>query len=244
VRTVFNQVEFSWKGGVRGVLVGTDHEVTPTCLRKHKRDLSLTCYDAFHNTLLDVLDTGKVRNWQELRSHLIESDTPVRILGALGLDDYLGHCVLMDRTRAEQVRGMGCSRRWADSAADPKLDALRSAPVLIDPLYLEIYTRVLDAPRLGLRFAAGPKDIERVCAEEGGTAIYIVRSGSTVALMPNLCVVGEEIITSETIVAVNQVSLERNPAVGALVESLAPSQEDHAARWRAKLASRLGDRLV
>jgi hypothetical protein len=244
VRAVFNQVEFTFGGDVRGVLVGTDHEVTPTCLRKHKRDLSLTCYDAFHNTLLDVLDTGQVRNWQELKAHLIERDTPVRILGSLGLDDYLGHCVLMDRAHAQRVRVLGATRRWADGDTDPKLAILKEQPLLIDPQYLEVYTRVLDAPRLGLRLECGPKDIERVCAEEGRTAIYIVRSGSTVALMPNLCVVGDEIITSETIVAVNQVSLDRNRHVGRLVESLAPSQEDHAPRWRAKLAAKLGDKLI
>jgi hypothetical protein len=89
-RIVFNQLEMSFtnKPGavpVRAVLLGTDHEVTPTYLRKHKRDLSLTCYDAFHNTLLDALDTPKVRNWRELKSHLIETNTDVRILGSLGL---------------------------------------------------------------------------------------------------------------------------------------------------------------
>lgn len=247
VRAVFNQAEFTWArggGDVRGVLIGTEHEVTPTCLRKHKRDLSLTCYDAFHNTLLDVLDTGQVRNWRELKAHLIEGGTPVRILGSLGLDDYLGHCVLMDRAHADRIRALKASRRWAESPSDPKLALLTAQPVLIDPMYEEIYTSVLAAPKLGIRLAAGPKDIERVCAEDGKIAIYIVRSGSTVALMPNLCVVGEEIITSETIVAANAASLERNPAVGALVDSLAPSQTDHAAAWRAKLAQRLGDRLV
>jgi hypothetical protein len=243
VRAVFNQCDFTWKT-VRGVLMGTEHEVTPTCLRKHKRDLSLTCYDAFHNTLLDVLDTGSVRNWQELRSHLSTEASQVRILGSLALDDYLGHCVLMDRARAERVRKLGASRRWADRSDDPKLAELRDQPVLIDPMYDELYTSVLAAPKLGLRFEAGPKDIERVCAEEGRTAIYIVRSGSTVALMPNLCVVGEEIVTSETIVAANATSLERNRAVTTLVEALAPAQTDHAAAWRAKLAKRLGDKLV
>jgi hypothetical protein len=248
VRAVFNQLETTWSppGGapIRVVLIGTEHEVTPTCLRKHKRDLSLTCYDAFHNTLLDVLDTGKVRNWRELKDHLKASDTPVRILGALGLDDYLGHCVLMDRSRAERVRAAGGSRRWAETAADPKLAAISGQQVLIDPQYLEIYSRVLETERTGLRFESGPKDIERACAQDGRVAIYIVRSGSTVALQPNLCVVGEEIITSETIVAANQVSIERNRGVAALIDSLAPSPADHAEAWRAKLKSRLGDRLI
>ncbi|MEK7414093.1 MAG: hypothetical protein AAB263_12335 [Planctomycetota bacterium] len=248
VRAVFNQSEFIWNkpggGDIRGVLIGTEHEVTPTCLRKHKRDLSLTCYDAFHNTMLDVLDTGRIRNWQELRSHLATSESPVRILGSLGLDDYLGHCILMDRQHADKVKALGGSRRWADQAHDPKMTSLSAQPILIDPMYLELYTSVLDAAKTGLRFAAGPKDIERVCAEEGRTAIYIVRSGSTVALTPNLCVVGEEIITSETIVAANGVSMDQNPAVGRLVESLAPLQTDHVDMWRAKLAKRLGDRVV
>jgi len=243
VRAVFNQCDFAWKD-VRGVLMGTEHEVTPTCLRKHKRDLSLTCYDAFHNTLLDVLDTGRVRNWQELREHLHGDASQVRILGSLGLDDYLGHCVLMDRARASQVAALAASRRWADRDDDPKLALLRASPVLIDPMYDELYGSVLDANRLGLRFEAGPKDIERVCAEEGRTAIYIVRSGSTVALMPNLCVVGEEIVTSETIVAANATSLERHRGVAALVEALAPVQSDHAPAWRARLAKKLGDKLV
>jgi hypothetical protein len=251
-RIVFNQSEFELSRGagrtpVRGILIGTDHEVTPTWLRKHKRDLSLTCYDAFHNTMLDVLDTGAVRNWSELREHLKEADTDVRILGSLGLDDYLGHCVLMgaaDAAKAKAAFAATGSRRWADRPADPKLDLLRGRDVLIDPAYEEIYESVLAAGGNNLRFAPGPKDIERACAEGGQVGIYIVRSGSTVAVTPGLHVVGEEIITSETIVAVNQERMERNPGVRVLIDALQPSQEDHTATWRGKLAKRLGDRLV
>ena len=248
VRMAFNELSFAWRrpsgGEVRGILMGTEHEVTPTYLRKHKRDLSLTCYDAFHNTLLDALDTGAVRNWRELRDHLDTTATAVRILGSLGLDDYLGHCVLMAEARARRVAAAAAgNRRWA-TAGDAKLALLREAPVLIDPGYEEIYSRVLDAKANGIRFAPGPKDIETTCAEQDRTAIYIVRSGSTVAVTPGLCVVGEELITSETIVAVNQERLDANAGVGALIESLAPSQEDHTATWRAKLAQRLGARLV
>lgn len=243
VRAVFNQCPFEWKG-VRGVLLGTEHEVTPQWLRRQRRDLSLTCYDAFHNTLLDVLDTGRVRNWQELRAHLHAEAASVRILGSLGLDDYLGHCVLMARARAERVRALGASRRWAENDSDPKLALLRERPVLIDPAYADLYASVLDAARLGIRFEAGPKDIERQCAAGDRVAIYIVRSGSTVALIPDLCVVGEEIVTSETIVAASALSLERHRGVAALVEALAPRQDDHAPAWRARLAARLGERLV
>jgi hypothetical protein len=248
-RMVLNHMEFTFSpraGGeiVRGVLLGTDHEVTPTYLRKHKRDLSLTCYDAFHNTLLDVLNTPKVRNWKELKAHLIETNTDVRILGSLGLDDYLGHCVLMGQERAQQVAAHGGSRRWASAQDDHKLDVLRGTPLIIDPQYEELYSCILDARERGITFEVGPKDIERTCVEQGRTAIYIVRSGSTVACTPGLCVVGEEIITSETIVAVNQERLNHNRAIGLLVESLAPGDIDHAPAWRAKLAAKLGPRLV
>jgi hypothetical protein len=248
-RIVFNQVEMTYtpKPGavpVRAVLLGTDHEVTPTYLRKHKRDLSLTCYDAFHNTLLDALDTPKVRNWRELKSHLIETNTDVRILGSLGLDDYLGHCVLMNQATAAKVKALGGSRRWAENGDDPKLNLLRGAPMLIDPQYEEVYDCILEARAHGITFEVGPKDIEKACAEQGRIAIYIVRSGSTVAVTPGLCVVGEEIITSETIVAVNQERLNHNRAIGTLVESLAPVDTDHAPAWRAKLATKLGERLV
>ncbi len=246
VRMAFNQVVFAYappgRSTVRGVLMGTEHEVTPTYLRKHKRDLSLTCYDAFHNTLLDALDTGAVRNWRELRDHLDTGATAVRILGSLGLDDYLGHCVLMGATRAERARGLG-GAGWI-AGADARLALLREAPVLIDPGYEEIYSRVLDARAGGIRFAPGPKDIETTCAEQDRVGIYIVRSGSTVAVTPGLCVVGEPLITSETIVAVNQERLDANPGIGVLVESLAPSQDDHTDRWRAKLAARLGARCI
>jgi len=245
-RMVFNQleVEIARPGGrapVRAVLIGTDHEVTPTYLRKHKRDISLTCYDAFHNTLLDALDTGKVRNWKELMGHLIEANTDVRILGSLGLDDYLGHCVLMNRGRAEKAKALG-GRTWT-SAGDPKLALLKDRPVLIDPQYEEVYDSILDARLNGIHFEVGPKDIETTCAEQDRVAVYIVRSGSTVACTPGLCVVGEELITSETIVAINQERLQHNPHIGRLLESLAPSQIDHAPAWRAKLAQKLGDRL-
>ncbi len=229
---------------VRTLLLGTEHEVTPTYLPKHKRDLSLTCYDAFHNTLLDALDTPKVRNWRELTAHLIRANTDVRILGSLGLGDYLGHCVLMSRARAQQVKTLNASRRWADSAADPKLELLRGQPVLIDPQYEEIYGLILDATGHGIRFEVGPKDIETTCAEQDRVAIYIVRSGSTVAVTPNLCVVGEELITSETIVAVNQERRDHHPGIDRLIDSLAPTQTDHAPAWRTKLAQKLGDRLL
>ena len=251
VRMVFNQLEIDVPrpGGltpVRAVLLGTDHEVTPTWLRKQKRDLSLTCYDAFHNTLLDVLDTPKVHNWQELTEHLIQTDTDVRILGALGLDDYLGHCVLMSSRMAKEAVAVanGQAGRWALSDSDPKLALLARSPVLIDAGYEEIYRQVLDSKRHGITFETGPKDIETLCATQDRTAIYIVRSGSTVAVTPGLCVVGQELITSETIVAVNQERLNQNRHVGALVESLAPSRTDHTAAWRAKLKAKLGERFV
>jgi hypothetical protein len=248
-RMVLNHFEFTFsstaKGpAVRGVLLGTDHEVTPTYLRKHKRDLSLTCYDAFHNTLLDALDTPKVRNWKELKAHLIETNTDVRILGSLGMDDYLGHCVLMNQAQAATAKSLGGGRGWASDGKDPKLALLRGSPVLIDPQYEEVYGCILDARTHGITFEVGPKDIEKTCAEQGRVAIYIVRSGSTVACTPGLCVVGDEIITSETIVAVNQERLNHNRGIGTLVESLAPVDTDHAPAWRAKLAVKLGNRLV
>jgi hypothetical protein len=251
-RMVFNHIEFDFyppgavKGAapVRALLMGTEHEVTPSYLRKHKRDLSLTCYDAFHNTLLDALDTGKVRNWHELTAHLIKANTDVRILGSLGLDDYLGHCVLMSQEMAKRTKALGGSRTWADSGKDPKLEILRGKQVLIDPQYEEIYGLILDAADHGIRFESGPKDIETTCATQDRVAIYIVRSGSTVACTPGLCVVGDELIISETIVAVNQERLDHNRNIGKLVESLAPTQTDHAPAWRAKLAAKLGDRLL
>jgi hypothetical protein len=247
-RVVFNQLDFTFapKNGraVRGVLIGTDHEVTPTYLRKHKRDISLTCYDAFHNTLMDALDSGKVRNWQEMTAHLIEGNTDVRILGSLGLDDYLGHVILMRRDRAQRAMALGGGRRWADKG-DPKLAALRESPILIDPQYEEVYDSILDARANGIHFEVGPKDIETTCVDHDRTAIYIVRSGGTVAVTPELCVVGEELITSETIVAVNIERMEHDPAIGVLVEHLQPKASvDHTLAWREKLAQRLGDRYL
>jgi hypothetical protein len=250
VRMVFNQLEIDvarpGTTPVRAVLLGTDHEVTPTWLRKQKRDISLTCYDAFHNTLLDAVDTPKIHNWQELKKHLKQTSTDVRILGSLGLDDYLGHCVLMSsRLAAETVAvANGQAGRWALSDQDPKLALLSRTPVLIDAGYEEIYRQVLDSERHGIRFETGPKDIETLCATQDRVAIYIVRSGSTVAVTPGLCVVGQELITSETIVAVNQERLDQNRHIGALIETLAPSNTDHTAAWRAKLKAKLGDRFV
>ena len=247
-RMVFNQLEIEvarpGKLPVRAILLGTDHEVTPTYLRKHKRDVSLTCYDAFHNTLLDALDTPQVRNWSELTKHLIQTHTDVRILGSLGLEDYLGHCILMSSRMAAEAVRLGGGPGWAENAADPKLALLTKTPVLIDPAYEEVYGLILSARERGIQFETGPKDIETTCATQDRVAIYIVRSGSTVAVTPGLCVVGQELITSETIVAVNQERLDKNPAVGALVESLAPSATDHTAAWRKKLKAKLGDRFV
>ncbi len=252
-RLVFNQLttEVPVPGGsaVRCVLLGTDHEVTPTYLRKHKRDLSLTCYDAFHNTMLDVLDTPKVRTWKELTQHLKEANTNVRILGSLGLDDYLGHCVLMSERLADETVRISSGPfsekgRWASTPQDPKLAILKRAPVLIDPAYEEVYGLLLDAQSLGIRLEAGPKDIETLCATTDRVAIYIVRSGSTVAVTPGLCVVGEELITSETIVAVNQEKLERTRQIGALVDALQPSTADRTPAWRTKLKGKLGERYV
>jgi hypothetical protein len=189
------------------------------------------------------MDTGKVRNWRELTAHLTKHDTGVRILGSLGLDDYLGHCVLMGQERGRRTAALGGGRRWG-GANDPKLAAFKNAPVLIDAQYREIYELMLDAQASGIVFEDGPKDIEKVCAEQDRVGIYIVRSGSTIALTPGLCVVGEEIITSETIVAVNDSRLRSHPGMRRLVDCLAPSADDHAPAWRAKLAAKLGDRLL
>lgn len=245
-RIMFDHLEFTFaRGGrsVSGALVGTEHEVTPSYLRKHKRDISLTCYDAFHNTLLDALDTGKVHNWHELMEHLIEANTDVRILGSLGLDDYLGHFVLMPVDRARQIRDLDANPAWG-YAGDPKVASLATEPVLVDAQYEAVYQNLLDASDHGIRFENTTEDIERLCSEGGRTAIYIVRSGRTVACTPNLAVVGGELVTSETIVAVNQERLEAHPGVDLLVESLAPSADDHSSRWRDKLHARLGEQMV
>lgn len=247
-RVVFNMLEFEYAapgGGlpIHAVLMGTAHEVTPTCLRKFQRDVSLTCYDAFQNTLLDAMDTGKVRNWRELTAHLTKQNTGVRILGSLGLDDYLGHCVLMNQERAQRTMALGGGRTW-EGINNPKLSALKDKPVFIDAMYREIYEKLLDGAANGITFEDGPKDIEKVCAEHDRVGIYIVRSGSTINCTPGLCVVGEEIITSETIVAVNEHRLQAHAGMRRLVEVLAPSPDDHAPAWRSKLATKLGARLV
>ncbi|TVR47403.1 MAG: hypothetical protein EA402_01290 [Planctomycetota bacterium] len=242
-RMMFDHMEFEWRG-VHGVLVGTEHEVTPTYLRKHKRDISLTCYDAFHNTLLDALDTGKVRNWQEMSAHLIEANTDVRILGSLGLNDYLGHFVLMPEDKARACMALGGGRRWAQVDGDPKLTKLAEEPLLIDAQFEEIYKQVLGAADYGITFEPTTHDIEQACAKGGRCAVYIVRSGSTIACTPGLCVVGEDLITSESIVAVNQERLDHNQGVGVLVESLEPSDEDRSDAWRARLAAKLGNKLL
>jgi hypothetical protein len=227
-RMMFDHLEFDWSAGprsVRGVLVGTEHEVTPTYLRKHKRDLSLTCYDAFHNTLLDALDTGDVRNWREMR-------------------DHLGHFVLMPENRATATAAAGNDRRWQGGNGDAKLAHLADEPVLIDAQYEEVYKQILHTDRHGIRFESTTHDIEEECSRNGRCAVYIVRSGSTIACTPGLCVVGEELITSETIVAVNQERLDHNAGVGLLVESLAPVEEDRSDQWRSRLAERLGPKLL
>jgi len=246
-RMMFDHLEFDFEAGgapVRGVLVGTEHEVTPTYLRKHKRDLSLTCYDAFQNTLLDALDTGKVHNWRELKDHLVEANTDVRVVGSLGLEDYLGHFVIMPEARAREVAALGADRRWGIAADDPKRAFLREEPVLIDASFEEVYRRVLDGDGNGFDFEATTHDIEAACARDGRSAIYIVRSGATIACTPGICVVGEELVTSETIVAVNEERLEHNRGVGLLLESLRPSSEDRSERWRQALAAKLGDKLI
>ncbi len=245
-RIMFDHLEFDWQkngGVVHGVLVGTEHEVTPTYLRKHKRDISLTCYDAFHNTLLDALDTGNVRNWHELNEHLVEANTDVRILGSLDLRDYLGHFVLMPESKADAIKPLNGNRQW-HAEGDAKLSALQQEPVLIDAAYEAMYMQLLEPEKNNITFESTDADIEQACIEENRTAIYIVRSGSTIACTPGLCVVGEELITSETIVAVNQERLDHNKGVGELIESLQPIAADHSDSWRKKLADKLGDKLI
>lgn len=239
-RMTLDHLEFSWQG-VLGVLVGTEHEVTPTYLRRHKRDLSLTCYDAFQNTLLDAIDTPRVHDWRELMAHLIEADTDVRILGSLGLNDYLGHFVLMPQSRAQRVAGLGAGDAWGGDD-DPKVAILAEDPVLIDANYEAIYRRLVGGS-VALSFEPTTEDIESLVAS-GRNAIYIVRSGSTIATTPGVCVVGHELVTSETIVAVNQERMEANPGVRVLADSLTPDGTDRSGQWRSGLRQRLGDKLV
>lgn len=247
-RIMFDHMEFSWvppgrQHPVQGLLVGTDHEITPTYLRKHKRDLSLTCYDAFHNTLLDALDTGKVHHWHDMMAHLKEANTDVRILGSLGLEDYLGHFVLMPDDMAERARAAGI-HSWNSIDHPEQLALLRERPVLIDAAYEEVYKQLLDATSNGITFEPTTGDIEELCAQENRCAIYIVQSGGTIARTPNLNVVGEELIRSETIVAVNRERLDNNLNVGVLADSLSATTDDGSARWRTRLAERLGTKLV
>ncbi len=246
-RIMFDHLEFEWKNPnnamVQGVLVGTEHEVTPTYLRKHKRDISLTCYDAFHNTLLDALDTGNVHNWRELNEHLVLANTDVRILGSLDLRDYLGHFVLMPESRVQALGSIAGDRSWR-AEGDKKLAALQNDPVLIDGAYESMYMQLLNPLENGIEFEPTDEDIEQACVQDNRAAIYIVRSGSTIACTPGLCVVGEELITSETIVAVNQERLDHNAGVGQLLDSLQPVAEDHSDQWRKKLTAKLGDKLI
>ena len=59
-----------------------------------------------------------------------------------------------------------------------------------------------------------------------------------------VCVVGSELVCSETIVAVNEERLVHNPGVGLLLDALEPSIEDHADKWRQRIAAKLGDSLI
>ena len=104
--------------------------------------------------------------------------------------------------------------------------------------------KLLDSTENGITFEHTTQDIEQLCSTGGRTAVYIVRSGRTVACTPNLAVVGSELVTSESIVAVNQERLEAHRAVDLLVESLAPSQEDRSQVWRDQLCARLGAQMV
>ncbi|NRA39325.1 MAG: hypothetical protein HRU15_14360, partial [Planctomycetes bacterium] len=233
-RIMFDHLEFEWNNQ-SGILVGTEHEVTPTYLRKHKRDISLTCYDAFHNTLLDALDTGNVRNWHELNDHLILANTDVRILGSLGLNDYLGHFVLAPQSHCEKLVLPLTERCWS-AENDAKISLLQGKKVLIDAAYEAMYNQLLNPVANGIEFEASDGDIEQESIARSLPAVYIVRSGSTIASTPELCVVGEEIITSETIVAVNEERLDHNPGVGVMIESLAPIATDNSNVWRSQLA--------
>jgi hypothetical protein len=227
---------------VRAVLVGTEHEVTPTYLRKHKRDLSLTCYDAFHNTLLDALDTPKVRNWQELSEHLIEANTDVRILGSFGVQDYLGHFILLPEAMATDYQAEVTNGRW-DRPGAP-MDLLRAQPALIDAQYEGSYRQLLAAEIHQLDFEHTTQDIEEMCVQDNRSACYIVRSGGTIVRTPGLYVAGEPLLVSETIVAVNHERMEHNRSCSALVEAIQPETEDHSHLWRDALRARLGDRWL
>ncbi|MBI4574846.1 MAG: hypothetical protein HY722_01125 [Planctomycetes bacterium] len=227
------------------ILKGTEHEIAPTYLRKHKVDLSLTAYDAFHNSLMDALDDRSVRNWREMGVHIIPRNTDVRVLGSMGLGDYLGHFILVPEALLGPFRALGSADPvWTGTDQDPKSRLLEGAEVLIDPQYQEVYDAILNRDRERVRFLCSTGPIEQECVERGLVGCYIVRTGTTVLATPGLHVVGRELVTSETIIATNIERAQAHPFIHELVHTLDLPDFRQEGDWRVHLSRVLRERHI
>ena len=70
-----------------------------------------------------------------------------------------------------------------------------------------------------------PLTILNVFVLKKAVRAFISQSGGTIARTPGLCVVGEELVRSETIIAVNEERMDHSQGMRHLIESCSPMRK-------------------
>src|SRR3989338_3125412 len=238
-RIMFKGVETQFNGTPVRV-IGRSHYDIPATLYNHEASLAFVGWDELYENLIEALQTKDGRDWSGFNPYLREGSTDIRILGSAGLDDFVGHWVMMHPVLAQRYfstfpdnlisGGMGAWRGFAyeDSKQNVLLDA---DCILIDPKYEKIYQELLKSKRIHTKFRATQTPEKAIKGNEG-VGIYVVQTGNAVK-ENGLVIVGDPLVVSETVMAVNKGDFETKPELQRLAKSLNPGRVFDKPRSRA-----------
>ncbi|MBI2129988.1 hypothetical protein HYU07_07215 [Candidatus Woesearchaeota archaeon] len=255
-RILFKGLETKFDG-VPIRLVGRSHYDIPTSLHNHEVSLAFVGWDELYEDHIEELKVKDIRDWSGLNPHLRKGSTDVRILGSAGLDDFVGHFVMMHPKLAKKyfssypVDARDCSGSgvWASKDYDEKQAVLwRAKHIFVDHKYEKIYHVLFKWETIQSKFR-GTSNVERAIRENEGVGIYVVQEGNAVK-ENGLNIVGNPLLISETVIAINNEDFEKKSEVKRLAKALEPRRNFgiplHIAlrKWTDGLRNNLGDNYL
>ncbi len=232
-------------------LVGMSHYDIPTALRNHVVQIAYVGWDEIYADQIENLTDKRARDWNALNGHLRRDSTDVRILGSAGLYDYTGHFVMIDESIVKRISCIGdftSHNPYVPAILDEEMQQIgwekdNETPVYVDHKYQKIYASLMVDPWWAEHFQ-GTTDIEDRIKQEKGVGIYVVETGDTVK-RKGIHLVGEPILVSETVIAVNVEDFLKNPAAIKLADTLNPirpeKSKDEFIKWYRTLCKNLGE---
>ena len=237
-------------GGISMRLIGKSHYDIPTSLRNHTASIGLVGWDELYADHISHLSVPDIREWSALNSHLEEGSTDVRIIGSARLNDFTGHFVMAHDTISKKIYSIGDTDYPSVvpllyDANDNTIPLQEGGcgKIYVDHKYQAIYHKIL--PQWTAEFE-GVSDVEEEIEKNQGVGIYVVQSGRT-AKDKDFHLIGDSLLTSETVIAVNIEDVLRNDDHLEILKALNPQRQtstDHVADeswWYAKLCECMGD---